>query len=204
MSPLARIDPARTLALVTVAYALAFYLVGGAIKPGYSHAANFISELNATGTPWARQLGLFGFVPLGLLFAAFLAVAYPAARPTGASRVGFLLLWSQPFAFLGVAAAPCDAGCPTEGSVQQQLHNLLAVGTYLAAALGYLLLSFHPRLGAAGRWLLRGAAVAWIALFALMLAPELAAVRGLLQRVADGILWGVVLLVAWRLPRQDP
>ena len=190
---------ARALAVATVAYAVAFYLLGGAIKPGYSHAANFISELNATGTPWARELGLFGFVPLGLLLAAFLAMAYPRAGLEGAARVGFLLLWSQPLAFLGVAAAPCDAGCPAEGSPQQQVHNLLGVTTYLAAAVGYFLLSFHCRLGVSARWLLRGAAFAWLALFVLMLAPELAAARGWLQRVADAILWAVVLMVAWRL-----
>jgi hypothetical membrane protein len=197
--PASRTRYARALAIATVFYAVAFYAVGGAIKPGYSHAANFISELNATGTPWALELGLFGFVPLGLLLAAFLATAFPLARLEGAGRVGFLLLWSQPLAFLGVAAAPCDAGCPAEGSVQQQVHNLLGVGTYAAAAAAYFLLSFHRCLGASARWLLRGAAVAWIALFVLMLAPELAAARGWLQRVADAILWAVVLLVAWRL-----
>ncbi|MFC0682543.1 DUF998 domain-containing protein [Lysobacter korlensis] len=194
-----RIKLARVLAVGSVGYAIAFYMAGGALKPGYSHTANFISELNATGTPWAQELGLFGFVPLGLLLAAFLWVAYPVGRAAGASRSGFLLLWSQPLAYIGVAAAPCDPGCPADGSSLQQVHNLLGLVTYFAAAAGFFLLSFHPRLAIGGRWFLRTAAIAWLGLFIVMLAPEFSPVRGLLQRVAEAILWSCVLLVAWRM-----
>jgi hypothetical protein len=194
-----RVKLARSLAVATVLFAVAFYTVGGAIKPGYSHAASFISELNATGTPWARELGLFGFVPLGTLFAAFLLAAYRVAGVHGASRAGFLLLWSQPVAFFGAAIAPCDIGCPIGGSVLQQAHDLLGLSTYLLAAIGIFLLSFAPGLSARGAWYLRGVAIAWLALFCIMLVPDLAPVRGLLQRLADGLLGSVVLVVAWRM-----
>lgn len=192
-----RVRLVRVLAVASVAYAALFYVVGAALKPGYSHLAHFISELNATGTPWAQELGLFGFVPLGLLVAAFLLAAYPVAGLSGASRVGFIFLWSQPIAFLGVAAAPCDPGCPFVGSALQQTHNLLGLVTYFAAAAGFFLLSFHSRLSFAGRWYFRGASVAWLGLFVFMLSPELAPIRGLLQRIADGLLWVGVLLIAW-------
>lgn len=193
-----RVRPVRALAVASVAYATLFYVVGAALKPGYSHVENFISELNATGTPWAQELGLFGFVPLGLLVAAFLLAAYPVLRLSGASRAGFLLLWSQPIAFIGAAAAPCDPGCPGDGSTAQQIHNLLGVVTYFAAAAGFFLLSFHSRLGPRGRWYFRVASVAWLGLFVFMLLPELAPVRGLLQRIADGLLWVGILLIAWQ------
>jgi hypothetical membrane protein len=189
---------ARFLAVASVVYAVAFYVVGAALKPGYSHVSHFISELNATGTPWAQELGLFGFVPLGLLFSAFLIAAYPISHLAGASRVGFILLWSQPIAFLGAAAAPCDPGCPIGGSVLQQIHDLLGLVTYFVAALAFFLLSFHSRLSLRGRWYFRVASVAWLGLFVFMLLPEFAPVRGLLQRIADGILWVGVLLIAWR------
>jgi hypothetical membrane protein len=198
---------ARILAVVSAAYALGFYVVGGLLKPGYSHSANFLSELNATGTPWATELGLLGFLPLGLLLGAFLVVAYPlgqfssqsAAHASSPAHAGFLLLWSQPIAFIGAAAAPCDAGCPFDGTITQHIHNLIGFVTYMAAGLGFFLLSFHATLTTPGRWFLRLASLAWIVLFFLMLTPDLAAVRGLLQRVAEAILWAVVLLVAWRL-----
>ena len=194
-----RIMLARVLAVASVVYAAAFYIVGGALKPGYSHSANFISELNATGTPWAQELGLFGFIPLGLLLSSFLWVASPVSRAAGASRVGLLLLWSQPLAFIGAAAAPCDAGCPADGSSLQQVHNLLGLVTYFAAAVGFFLLSSHSHLVAGGRWFLRTAAIVWLSLFILMLTPEFSPVRGLLQRIAEAILWSCVLLVAWRM-----
>jgi hypothetical protein len=194
-----RVKWVRVLAVACVVYATLFYVIGAALKPGYSHAANFISELNATGTPWALELGLFGFVPLGLLVAAFLIAAHPVARLSGASRVGFILLWSQPIAFLGVAAAPCDPGCPIGGSALQQVHDLLGLVTYLSAALGFFLISFHSRLDLRGRWYFRGASVAWLGLFVFMLFPELASIRGLLQRTADGLLWIGLLVIAWAI-----
>lgn len=198
MTVIHRIRLARALAVASVLYAATFYSVGAWLKPGYSHAANFISELNATGTPWAQELGLLGFVPLGLVLAAFLVVAYPVARLAGPCRAGFLLLWSQPVAFFGAALAPCDPGC-SGGSALQQAHDLIGLVTYLAAAVAFFLLSFHSRLAAGGRWFLRVAAVAWLVLFAFMLVPDLASVRGLLQRTADALLWITVLLVAWRM-----
>jgi hypothetical membrane protein len=193
-----RIKLARALAIASVLYAATFYVMGAWLKPGYSHSANFISELNATGTPWAQELGLFGFVPLGLILAAFLLVAYPLARLAGRSRAGFILLWSQPAAFIGAALAPCDSGC-SGSSALQQIHHLIGLVTYLAASVAFFLLSFHSRLAAGGRRFLRIAALAWLGLFVLMLVPELAPIRGLLQRVADAILWITVLLVAWRM-----
>lgn len=193
-----RVQLARALALASVMYAATFYVVGAWLKPGYSHSAHFISELNATGTPWAQELGFLGFIPLGLILAAFLLVAYPLARLAGPSRAGFLLLWSQPVAFIGAALAPCDPGC-SGGSALQQIHDLLGLATYLAAAVAFFLLSFHSRLSIGGRWYLRVATVAWLVLFVLMLVPELASIRGLLQRVADGLLWITVLLIAWRM-----
>ena len=87
-SPHGSVARARRLALATVAFGTLFYAIGAALKPGYSSTSQFISELNAAETPWATQLGWFGFVPLGLLFAAFLLIAHPNAQVRGASRTG--------------------------------------------------------------------------------------------------------------------
>jgi hypothetical membrane protein len=195
---------ARSLLIATVAFAVGLYAVGGRVKPGYSWLSDFVSELNATGTPWATALGLAGFLPLALLLAAFLIAAAPVVDVRGASRAGYLLLWSQPIAFLGVVIAPCDPGCPAVGSPTQGLHNLISLTTYLAAGLAFGLLSFAPGLmGNARFWrhALRVAAAAWFLLFLLMLQPALAPWRGLLQRSADVVLAAVLLVVAWRIVR---
>jgi hypothetical protein len=48
------------------------------------------------------------------------------------------------------------------------------------------------------RYVLLTAGLVWVVLFVLMLQPDLAAWRGLLQRVADVILAVVLVLVAWQ------
>ena len=191
----------RVLAVATVGFGLGFYVLGAALKPGYSSLSQYISELNATGTAWASALGYFGFVPLGLLFAAFLVSARPLAGVAGASRLGWWLLWSQPVAFIGVALAPCDVGCPVGGSPTQVIHDVLGVTTYFAGALGISLVSFAPALRdhATVRHVLRFAALAFIVLFVSMLSPAVAEMRGLLQRSADGLLAACLLAIAFRV-----
>lgn len=191
---------ARVLAVSTVLYATLFYTIGAAIKPGYSSVSQFISELNATGTAHAEALGLFGFLPVGLLFAAFLWRATPVAAVEGTSRIGWLLLWSQPVAFISVFLAPCDAGCPDSGSLSQSVHNALGLLTYFAGATGLFLVASAPVLrGSGGRTFLRFTGIAFVVLFVVMLMPEVAGVRGLLQRVADALLGTAVLVLAWRV-----
>ncbi|MCD7098996.1 DUF998 domain-containing protein [Stenotrophomonas sp. MMGLT7] len=194
-----RVRIVRLLAVATICFGALFYTTGAALKPGYLQVTHFISELNATGTPWAMELGLFGFVPLGALFAAFLVAASPIAHVRGISRIGFWLLWSQPIIFIGAALAPCDAGCPIGGSPSQVAHDFLGLTTYFACALAFVLLAFSPGLTARWRVLLVVAGCMWLTLFALMLQPELAHIRGLLQRLADTLLAAVIVIVAWRM-----
>ncbi len=183
---------------------MAFYTVGAEIKPGYSHLSHFISELNATGTPWAAELGYWGFLPLGLLFAAFLLAAMPVAQVSGASRLGLWLLWSQPIAFVGAALAPCDPGCPVGGSPLQVAHDVLGLATYGAGAVALMLLASAKALSSGARLFLGLAGIAWLALFVVMVQPEAMQVRGLLQRIADALLAGTILVVAWGLVRTAP
>ncbi len=201
-----RVTLARALAACTVLYGAVFYALGAAMKPGYSSATQFISELNATGTAYAERLGWLGFLPVALLSAAFLVAGTPVARVVGASRLGWWLLASVPLAFLGVAAFPCDAGCPIGGSPTQAMHDLIALATYFASAAALALLAFapaHPAVSKAVRGYLFGSAVLFLVLFVAMLDPGLAPVRGSLQRVADGLLGGALLVVAWRIVRRD-
>lgn len=201
-----RVKFARGLAACVVLFGLVFYGIGATVKPGYSSASQFISELNATGTAWAQELGYFGFVPLGVLFGAFLWAAGPHAQVRGASRLGWFLLWAQPLSLVAVAFVPCDAGCPVEGSAVQALHNLQGVVAYFASGLGLFLLSFAPSLAhspAYWRYYLRLAGAAFAIIFIVMLSPEVAHIRGALQRTADALLALSLLLIAWHVVRQD-
>ena len=179
---------------------LPFVILGGAsLKADYSHVRQYISELNAIGSAWSWQIGYLGFLPLGLIGLALLLVVAPRARLNGISRIGCWLLVAEPIAYISSALAPCDLGCPSTGSLSQDAHNLLAVVTLIMTTFGLVFLSLNKRLGPAKRvgWL--GLAVIYITLYSSALVPDVAEWRGLLQRLAEGILYGCLCLVSWQI-----
>ena len=185
-----------------VALALSYPIVifgGASLKADYSHVSQYISELNAKGSAWSWQIGYFGFLPLGLLGLLLLSVVAPRTRLNGISRIGCWLLVAEPIAYISSALAPCDLGCPSTGSLSQDAHNLLAVVTLIMTTIGLVFLSLNGRLGSAKRagWL--GLAVTYITLYTFALVPDVAEWRGLLQRLAEGTLYGCLCLVSWRI-----
>ncbi|MCY4416239.1 MAG: DUF998 domain-containing protein, partial [Chloroflexi bacterium] len=129
---------------IVVAFVVFYPLVlfgGAALKPEYSHLSQYISEINATGSAWSWQIGLLGFLPLGLLGVVLLLVVAPRARLQGISNIGCWLLIAEPIAYIGSAVAPCDLGCPSTGSLSQNVHNILSVVTLPITTLGLVFLS---------------------------------------------------------------
>ncbi|WP_347332882.1 DUF998 domain-containing protein [Marinimicrobium locisalis] len=189
----------RWLIIAVIVSYLIMLFGGAALKPGYSHFSQFISELNATGTPYAQVIGWLGFVPFGLLSGSLVFAAAKVVPVNGASRVGYWLIILQPIAYIGSAFAPCDIGCPAEGSVSQTIHNLIALLTYLLTALGLALLSLTPKITVLMRVLWVVLATVWLMLFILMLESSLEQWRGILQRLAEWIVFSVLLISAWRL-----
>ena len=83
-----RTQIARLLLLASILYEIGFYVIGSAIKPGYSQISNFVSEYNAAGTAWTGTLTYAGFAATAAILSAFLVVALPLFRAEGASRLG--------------------------------------------------------------------------------------------------------------------
>ncbi|MEO0345709.1 MAG: DUF998 domain-containing protein [Pseudomonadota bacterium] len=196
-----RVQLTRLLLIVSVLYVIGFYFAGAAIKPAYSQLSNFVSEYNATGTPWAETLTYSGFVATTVLLAGFLVAAAPIIQISGASRVGFWLLWSLPFSYLIGAIAPCDAGCPVEGSTSQLLHNALAIPAYFGMGAGVALLSLAPGLASyklrRSFMLLTG--IAFPVVFVAMVQPDFSPWRGLLQRSLDVAMAISLVIASWTL-----
>ena len=189
----------RWLILAFVLFYPAVLFGGAWAQADYSHISQYISELNATGSAWSWQIGYFGFIPLGMIgFALLLAVA-PRTRLTGVSYIGYWLLAAEPIAYVGSALAPCDLGCPSTGSLSQNIHSALSVITLVMTTAGLMFLFFNERLSPTKRigWLVLTAS--FVTLYVLALIPELASWRGLLQRLAEGILYGCLCGVGWRL-----
>lgn len=189
---------ARFSAAGAAALALLVPVVAGALAPNYSHTAQYISELGALEMPLGGVVSFLGFLPTGLLVGVCLVAAAPA-EAAGFVRIGYWLLMCVALAYVGSAFARCDPGCPAEGSVRQQVHNLLGAAEYIGGGIGLILASWGamkttPR---AGRGVLTLAGVVTLLAFASMASPNLAEWRGLAQRVGETALFGSLLLIGW-------
>ncbi len=172
-------------------------LLGGALTPGYSHLAMYISELGARGAPleWPMRLG--GFLPAGLLMLSFCLAAWrrlPRRWPVTLSLLGLVL---YALGYLIAVVFPCDLGCrPAEPSLSQAIHNAGGLLGYLFAPLILLLMALQARGWRHARHLvLSGYAAALLALGGLLtLAPESPFV-GLSQRAIEAaiLLWFTLL-----------
>ena len=196
-----RVQVTRLLLVATILYVIGFYFAGSAIKPGYSQWSNFISEYNATGTPWAGTLTYAGFAATAVLSSLFLIAAAPLTAVSGLSRFGFSLLWCIPASYLLSVAFPCDAGCPVEGSISQVLHNAFGILVYLGMGLGVALVSLAPGFSSFKwrRFFLLFTGIAFPVVFFAMVQPDLAPWRGMLQRSLDVALAASLIMVAWTL-----
>ena len=192
---------ARLLLIASVLYVIGFYFIGSAIKPGYSQISNFVSEYNATGTPWAQTLTYAGFAATTGILVAFLITASPLLKVSGASRVGAWLLWSVPASYLLAVIASCDAGCPLEGSSSQIAHNVLAIVAYFGMGAAIFLISLASEFGnfKLRRSFLLMTGNAFPVVFFLMVQPELASWGGLLQRLLDVAMAISLALIVWTL-----
>ena len=172
---------------------------GGWLKGDFDLVSQFTSELTTSGTPWARAIAA-SHVVWGTLGLALLWVAAPMAPLAGVSRIGYWLLASEPGVWIGSAFLPCDPGCPVDGSLTQTLHNLWAAATFVATTVGLLLLACNRAVSRAARLAWALLAMLWLTTFVLMLVPDAAPVRGLIQRLGEGTLYGTLCVVAWKLP----
>jgi hypothetical protein len=182
--------PAMILTLAVVLYLSAALLILGARKPAYSHARHTISELGESGAPQASLVTAGVFLPIGLamLLAAWLA------RPLGFGTSALALCIAV--GYLTAAAFPCDPGSPLSGSWRQALHNLGGAVQYGGGASVLLQMAGH-----AGQPF-RAFGLCVIAALIALSVPPLASVRGLMQRVAEGCLFGGLALALWHAANQ--
>jgi hypothetical membrane protein len=199
----------RILALGGVAGPVLFatlIVVCGALRPDYRHVQHFISELGATGTPNAALMNLAGFVPAGLLLAAF-----GASLALGFARSGAVLGAAACIAVFGlghVAAGlySCDPGCPLEGATwQATVHDRVSLTAFVAGVAGIALWARVFRRLPAWRPLAGYSAVSSLIAFGLLvglgLSMEARAFTGAWQRLFIGTLYLWCAVVGVRMSR---
>ena len=195
----------RLLLAASILYVIGFYFIGSAVKPGYSQVSNFISEYNATGTASAYTLTYAGFAATAFILSTFLVAATPHLKASGASPSGIWLLWSLPASYFLAVVAPCDAGCPLEGSISQLAHNFFAVVTYFGMGASIFVVAWAGKFTEfrLRRSFLLITGAAYPIVFFLMVQPELASWAGLLQRLLDVAMAACLVLIVWTLIPTD-
>jgi len=152
-------------------------------KPAYSHWQHTISELAEVGSPLSSLVSYGLFLPVGLLLglAATLADSTSIAGLAGCVGTGYIV----------AALFPCDVGSPLSGSGRQQIHNLGGAVEYIGSA--YWLTQLSPHRMIIDDNLYSIAASSLLVGSILVSIPGLP-LRGLVQRLMEGILFGSLLL----------
>ncbi|MBC7769048.1 MAG: DUF998 domain-containing protein [Phycisphaerales bacterium] len=170
-------------------------IAGGATFPDYDHAAQYISELGATGAPFGRAVSWAGFLPVGILISLFAVFGWLSAPRSVWSALGFVGVFVFAVGYTGSAFFPCDYGCrPEEPTFSQAMHYLVGLPGYFFAPLTLVLLAVAALRWPRAKYLaVLGIICAAGALAALtMMSPDFAYV-GLAQRALEAsmLIWVV-------------
>ena len=181
-----------------VLFALVVILCG-AVRPGYNHATQMISELGETGGSYASLMNFLGFIPSGILLATLGASLARVVPRTPLYLVAATLI---AIFGLGIAAAgvySCDPGCPQHYlSSEAKLHGLVSITAFIAGVLGTALWAYCFRGLAMWRSLWRYSAAssgtALVLLLVLYATAESRSPHGVWQRLflATLFLWCTV------------
>lgn len=202
---------ARILALGGVTAPLLFaavVVVAGRIRPGYSHRAQFISELGATGTPMAGLMNYVGFIPTGVMLLAFAASTRRLAPGDVRASAGTLLLCLFAGAVGVAGVVRCDVGCPVAtGSWPNLLHGLGSAVAFSCAIVALELFgrALRDRAGWErwGRYSAIAARVALLTALPLTLSLISREWTGLWQRLLLASLFIWFFATGWRLFRRS-
>jgi hypothetical membrane protein len=182
----------------------AVILIAGGLRPGFSHYAQYISELGERGSTTELLMRYGAFIPTGLMHMGFAALLYARFRGNRYAALAAALVALNGLGRIGAGMFPCEVGCAgPHVLLSQKMHRV-------SAAVGFLAI-----IGAAVLWgrifkaleSLRGLHVYSIASGALGLvflmlmswSGESRAGTGLYERLSSGVLSLWVFVVALRL-----
>jgi hypothetical protein len=179
------------LSVLTAAFAATVPIYFGRRKPGYSHIRHTISELGEAGSPVGRSIALCGFLPTGLSLWLFLFLA--AESVPHVSREIFYMLSLVGAGYVGSALFRSDPDAPMFGSWRNSFHNLFGSLQYIGAAAFFSLErdDFWGPLSSLGKY---GGFLTFVCLCGLGFAHPF---RGLVQRVAETVIFTGIVLIGW-------
>ena len=178
-------------------------ILSAALRPGYNHVSQLISELGETGGSTAQLMTYLGFYPLGILTLLFSLSCFAAIRRNLLAVAGAVLVGIAGLAVILAGIFPCDVGCAVEDpSTDQILHTTAAMVAFLSLIVASILWSLRFRTLAHWRelWVysLVLGIVAFLVLVAFFLLSE-SQIAGLVQRLLVLTLFAWLMVFAARL-----
>jgi hypothetical membrane protein len=183
---------------------LGLIAIAGALRPGFSHATQFISELGERGSSTEAMMRGGGFVFTGFLYLGFAAGLLLTLRRGWMITTASLLIAVDGIGRMGAGVFPCDPGC-VGVSATQDLHKLFATIGFCSGILAAILWGILFRrlaLFASLSWLSIGAGtVALVSLLLMSWSGNPLRVPGLFEHLATGVLSIWILVFAMRVVR---
>ena len=116
------------------------------LRADYNHVDQFISDLGATGTSHADLMNFAGFIPSGVIMAAFGTALWMLLPKHILGRIGASLIILFAIGLIIAGIFSCDPGCPQQGgSVENSIHDAIAGPMFLSAITGLLLFGISFR-----------------------------------------------------------
>ena len=183
---------------------LGLIAAAGALRPDFSHATHYISELAERGSATEALMRYVAFGFTGFLYVCF-AGALLAIFPSGWQwKAAALLIGLEGIGRMGAGAFPCDPGC-VPVSAGTDLHKLFATIGFSSGVLATFvwgrLLRRLPLLQSLASFSVASGAVALVSLLVMSWARHPAFPSGLFEHLATVALSVWLLLFASRLAR---
>jgi hypothetical membrane protein len=178
----------------------------GILRPGFSHFAQYISELGERGSSTELLMRYLAFVPTGLMHLAFAGALVSTFRNGRLGVAAALLLGLNGLARIAAGFFPCEVGCEETGSLGQRMHSLSAGVGFLALAVSTILWSVVFKrtrdLGGLAAYSVVSGVLGLAFLLLMLWSAEHGAARGLFERLSSGVLSLWILAFALRLQRR--
>jgi hypothetical membrane protein len=184
--------------LATIIFVLAI-IVFSILTPSYSNLTNAISELGASGAPYALAVNIFGFILVGILIVVYAWGLHLGLRNKPGAIILPLLAGISGIGVIGWGVFPAESGF--RPSTQTTLHFLMVFVNYLPYILAAFIFSIKLKADPYWRHLVLFSIVMGILAIASYFLPR-SIPAGVSQRIGLGTYFLWVLVMAFSLLKR--
>lgn len=195
-----------TLPILSFLWFTSTIVIAGHFYPHYSHIAQFISELGATGSPYGTYVNYLGFIPTELFILGFVLISYSVLPRTKSNTIGliFIAIYGGT---LGIAAFfPCDFECkPDVPTLSHSIHMASAFPGYLCGIIAMFCISSGSMPWSKSKtFKFVGYVLAILALFAFLNLDPSSKIVGLNQRILELSMYSWLIFFGYSLSKYLP